>query len=116
MLTTRSQHDMSYTLRIDGSTCSAGFECLTEDLEEVVGLFNEVIQEPAVQQDKVAFYKAQVCCCLLQMLLNPSTSECACVILQGSTLCSAVLGQVPLMIDLKRLLVAATLPPITHRV
>ncbi len=52
-------------LRINEFTCSAGFECLTEDLEEVVGLFNEVIQEPAVQQDKVAFYKAQVCCHLL---------------------------------------------------
>ena len=51
---------MSCMLRLDEFTCSAGFECLTEDLEEVVGLFNEVIQEPALQQDKVAFYKAQV--------------------------------------------------------
>ncbi len=72
---------MSCTLRIDGFTCSAGFECLTEDLEEVVGLFNEVIQEPAVQQDKVAFYKAQVCFCLWQLLFNASISQCACVTL-----------------------------------
>lgn len=43
-----------------GEAIGMGFECLTEDLEEVVGLFNEVIQEPALQQDKVAFYKAQV--------------------------------------------------------
>ncbi len=73
---------MSCMLRIDESTCSAGFECLTEDLEEVVGLFNEVIQEPALQQDKVAFYKAQVCCHLLQLLFNASSSQCACVTLQ----------------------------------
>ncbi len=50
-------------------SCSAGFECLTEDLEEVMGLFNEVIQEPALQQDKIALYKAQVrghcICCML---------------------------------------------------
>lgn len=39
---------------------AAGFECLTEDVDEVLGLFNEVIQEPALQPDKTAFYKAQV--------------------------------------------------------
>ena len=39
---------------------AAGFECLTEDVEEVLGLFNEVIQEPALQPDKTSFYKAQV--------------------------------------------------------
>ncbi|KAA6423167.1 MAG: peptidase M16 domain [Trebouxia sp. A1-2] len=43
-----------------GEAIGMGFECLTEDLEEVLGLFSEVIQEPALQQDKVAFYKAQV--------------------------------------------------------
>ena len=41
-------------------TCSAGFECLTEDLEEVMGLFNELIQEPALPQDKLLLYKNQV--------------------------------------------------------
>lgn len=64
------KHDMACALRINEFTCSAGFECLTEDLEDVVGLFNEVIQEPAVQQDKVAFYKAQVCCHLLNCCLR----------------------------------------------
>lgn len=43
-----------------GDAIAMGFECLTEDLEEVMGLFNEVIQEPALQQDKVALYKAQM--------------------------------------------------------
>ena len=42
-------------------TCSAGFECLTEDLGEILGLFNEVIQEPALPQDKLLLYKNQVC-------------------------------------------------------
>ena len=41
-------------------TCSAGFECLTEDLEEVMGLFNELIQEPALPQEKLLLYKNQV--------------------------------------------------------
>lgn len=52
------------------SCWTAGFECLTEDLEEIMGLFSEVIQDPALQPDKTAFYKAQVtsvpmssCCC-----------------------------------------------------
>ncbi len=81
------------------STCSAGFECLTEDLEEVLGLFNQVIQEPALQQDKVAFYKAQVCCHLLQSLFKASSSQHSSICQRG-TLCNAVLFQIPLMTGL----------------
>ena len=45
----------------------AGFECLTEDLGEVLGLFDELIQEPALPLDKLTLYKSQVCIfCLLQ--------------------------------------------------
>lgn len=40
-----------------------GFECLTEDLGEVLGLFNELIQEPALPQEKLALYKSQVWGC-----------------------------------------------------
>ena len=90
-----SKRDMSCALRTNGSTCSAGFECLTEDLEEVLGLFSEVIQEPALQQDKVAFYKAQVCCHLLNPCsrhLNVHAALCQCTMF-----CSAVLFQIPLM-------------------
>ena len=43
-----------------GPLWAVGFECLTEDLEEIMGLFSEVIQDPALQPDKTAFYKAQV--------------------------------------------------------
>lgn len=39
----------------------AGFECLTEDLGEVLGLFDELIQEPALPEEKLALYKSQVC-------------------------------------------------------
>ena len=40
--------------------CGTGFECLTEDLGEVLGLFDELIQEPALPEDKLALYKSQV--------------------------------------------------------
>lgn len=61
-----------------------------------MGLFNEVIQEPALQPDKTAFYKAQVMCTasfsvysdpcihahtlllLLLLLLLPVTPAAAC--------------------------------------
>ena len=41
--------------------CLTGFECLTEDLGEVLGLFDELIQTPALPEDKMALYKSQVC-------------------------------------------------------
>ena len=44
----------------DGSCCRAGFECLTEDLEEVMGLFAELLLTPALPQDKLDLAKAQV--------------------------------------------------------
>ena len=40
--------------------CGTGFECLTEDLGEVLGLFDELIQTPALPEDKLALYKSQV--------------------------------------------------------
>jgi predicted Zn-dependent peptidase len=33
---------------------------LAEDVEEVMGLFSEVLTSPALPQDKVALYKSQV--------------------------------------------------------
>lgn len=38
----------------------AGFECLAEDTEEIVGLFSEVLMSPALPEDKIALYKSQV--------------------------------------------------------
>lgn len=43
-----------------GESIAMGFECLTEDLGEILGLFNEVIQEPALPQDKLLLYKNQM--------------------------------------------------------
>ncbi|KAL3137574.1 hypothetical protein ABBQ38_004857 [Trebouxia sp. C0009 RCD-2024] len=43
-----------------GDAIGMGFECLTEDLGEVLGLFNELIQEPALPQEKLALYKSQI--------------------------------------------------------
>ena len=37
-----------------------GFECLAEDVEEVMGLFVEVLRTPALPQAKVDLYKSQV--------------------------------------------------------
>lgn len=52
--------------------CS-GFECLTEDLGEVLGLFDELIQDPALPEDKLALYKSQVCAYVCMQV-------CACYI------------------------------------
>lgn len=38
----------------------AGFECLTEDLEEIMGLFTELLLTPALPQEKLDLAKAQV--------------------------------------------------------
>lgn len=38
----------------------SGFECLAEDVEEVMGLFSEVVQSPALPEDKITLYKSQV--------------------------------------------------------
>lgn len=39
---------------------AAGFECLAEDVDEVMGLFSEVLNSPALPEEKVALYKSQV--------------------------------------------------------
>lgn len=39
---------------------TAGFECLAEDVDEVIGLFSEVLTAPALPEDKVALFKSQV--------------------------------------------------------
>ncbi len=44
---------------IDAVTGSASFNVLSEDLDEVFGLFAEVIREPALPQDKIDFAKNQ---------------------------------------------------------
>ena len=38
----------------------AGFECLKDDVREVMGLFLEVLQTPALPQAKIDLYKSQV--------------------------------------------------------
>ena len=38
----------------------AGFECLAEDVGEVMGLFVEVLKTPALPQAKIDLYKSQV--------------------------------------------------------
>ncbi len=38
----------------------AGFECLAEDVDEVMGLYSEVLQSPALPEDKIALYETQV--------------------------------------------------------
>lgn len=43
-----------------GDAIGMGFECLTEDLPEILGLFDELIQEPALPEDKLTLYKSQV--------------------------------------------------------
>lgn len=40
----------------------AGFECLAEDVDEVMGLYSEVLQSPALPEDKIALYETQVNC------------------------------------------------------
>lgn len=39
---------------------SAGFSALSEDLEEVFGLFAEVVKEPVFAEEKLEFYKRQI--------------------------------------------------------
>ncbi|KAK9842460.1 hypothetical protein WJX81_001228 [Elliptochloris bilobata] len=43
-----------------GEATSLGFECLREDVEEVMGLFAELLLTPAMPQDKLDLAKAQV--------------------------------------------------------
>ena len=38
----------------------AGFECLSEDVADVMGLFSEVILQPALPQSKLDLFKSQV--------------------------------------------------------
>ncbi|CAL5221100.1 g3232 [Coccomyxa viridis] len=41
-------------------TSSLGFECLKDDVREVMGLFLEILQTPALPQSKIDLYKSQV--------------------------------------------------------
>jgi hypothetical protein len=50
----------------------AGFECLKEDVEDVMGLLSEIILTPALPQQKIDIVKAQVRCLLL---VNPCFYE-----------------------------------------
>ena len=38
----------------------AGFECLKDDVAEVMGLFLEMLRSPALPQAKIDLYKSQV--------------------------------------------------------
>ena len=40
----------------------AGFECLSEDVADVMGLFSEVILQPALPQAKLDLFKSQASC------------------------------------------------------
>ena len=41
----------------------AGFECLSEDVGDVMGLFSEVILQPALPQSKLDLFKSQARVC-----------------------------------------------------
>ncbi|KAK9830103.1 hypothetical protein WJX72_009788 [[Myrmecia] bisecta] len=43
-----------------GEAITLGFECLKEDSNKVLGLLTEVVTDPALPQDKINQYKAQV--------------------------------------------------------
>lgn len=51
---------------------TAGFECLAEDTEEIVGLFSEVLMSPALPEDKLALYKSQVPVSFLSCWIMPA--------------------------------------------
>lgn len=53
------QHAASVEAGIDTTVGSAGFNSLTEDTETVLGLFAEVLRQPAFVQDKIDFSKNQ---------------------------------------------------------
>lgn len=54
------QQAASIETGIDLTAGSASFSTLTEDLEEVFGLFAEVLRQPAFPQDKIDLVKAQI--------------------------------------------------------
>lgn len=53
------QRAASVETSIDVAVGSASFSTLTEDLDEVFGLFTEVLREPAFPQDKIELSKTQ---------------------------------------------------------
>ncbi len=40
---------------------AAGFECLSEDTNDVMGLLADVVLRPAMPQRKLEFFRSQVC-------------------------------------------------------
>ena len=54
------QRAASIETGIDTTAGSAGFSALSEDLEEVFGLFAEVLRQPALPQDKIDLVKTQI--------------------------------------------------------
>ena len=50
----------SWMSRFNSAWANAGFECLTDDVREVMGLFLEVLQSPALPEAKIDLYKSQV--------------------------------------------------------
>jgi zinc protease len=50
----------SVEIGIDTAAGSAGFSALSEDLEEVFGVFAEILRQPAFPQDKIDLYKNQL--------------------------------------------------------
>jgi zinc protease len=57
---------------IDDTSGSASFNCLTENIEEVLGLFAEVVQEPAFTVDKLELAKNQTKSSIARRNDNPS--------------------------------------------
>lgn len=39
---------------------SLDFQCMSEDMQEVLGLFGELVQQPALPADRLAIVKDQV--------------------------------------------------------
>jgi zinc protease len=62
----------SVETEMDDTSGSASFNCLTENIEEVIGLFAEVLQEPAFAADKLELTKNQTKSSISRRNDNPS--------------------------------------------
>lgn len=65
---------------------SMGFRCLSEDSREVLGIFADVVQRPALPKDKLQLYQAQV---RISHGHVPARTRSSCV-----RVCACVVGRV----------------------
>ena len=54
------KHVATYGCLMPTAANIAGFECLTEDTRDVMGLLSDVVLRPAMPQRKLDFFRAQV--------------------------------------------------------